>query len=259
MHTPRVVVITGASGGLGQALTRLHLDKGDLVIAASRKPVNHESLSISSPNRERLFSYALHVENNEDVRRFAAWVHVRFGTCDILYNNAGVAVFEPLVDMTIDELEETLRTNISGVMYTTRAFLPMMLDHHQGHIVNIASLAGQVATAKASVYAASKAAVIRFSEGLQHELAGSGVHVTCALPGPIDTPFLEKADRTGAYRSKVARYLLSPDDTARLIYKAVEKKRSEVAMPSRLKMLSVLYSLLPQRLKQLVSPLLNRK
>ncbi|MED4572088.1 SDR family NAD(P)-dependent oxidoreductase [Brevibacillus agri] len=259
MSSPRVVVITGASGGLGQALTRLHLEKGDLVIAATRKPVNHESLTTPVPDSNRFFSYTVNVGNNEDVRRFAAWVHVRFGRCDILYNNAGIAVFEPLIGMDIDELEETLRTNIAGVMYTTRAFLPLMLDCGSGHIVNVASLAGQVATAKASVYAASKAAVIRFSEGLQHELAGSGVRVTCAMPGPIDTPFLEKADRTGAYRSKVARYLLSADETARHIYKAVQANRSEVAVPYRLKMLSVLYALLPQRIKQLVAPLLNRK
>ncbi|MCK9907038.1 SDR family NAD(P)-dependent oxidoreductase, partial [Frankia sp. Cpl3] len=84
----------------------------------------------------------------------------------------------------------------------TRAFLPMMLSAKKGHLVNIASLAGQVATSKAAVYAASKAAVIRFSEGLRHELAGSGVSVTCVLPGPIDTAFLDTADSTGQYREK---------------------------------------------------------
>lgn len=80
-----------------------------------------------------------------------------------------------------------------------------MLDCGSGHIVNVASLAGQVATAKASVYAASKAAVIRFSEGLQHELAGSGVRVTCAMPGPIDTPFWKRQTGPGriAARSPV--------------------------------------------------------
>ncbi|MGG1663414.1 SDR family NAD(P)-dependent oxidoreductase [Brevibacillus sp. NRS-1366] len=259
MSSSRIVVITGASGGLGRALTELHLKKGDLVIATSRTPSSLEALTDQLSRHEKLYIHPLDVGSNDAVRQFAAWVHVRFGKCDLLYNNAGMAVFESLVNMRLEELEETLLTNIAGVMYTTRAFLPMMLQEGTGHIINIASLAGQVATAKAAVYAASKAAVIRFSEGLRHELADSGIHITCALPGPIDTPFLDRADKTGAYRSKVSRYLLSPERTAALICKAVENKRPEIAMPFRLHALSRLYSFLPYRLKTLVAPLLNRK
>ncbi|WP_312117324.1 SDR family NAD(P)-dependent oxidoreductase [Brevibacillus reuszeri] len=259
MSSAKIVVITGASGGLGKALTELHLQKGDLVIATSRSESTLEAFARKLSHPEKLYIYPLNVGNNDAVRQFAAWVHVRFGKCDLLYNNAGMAVFESLVLMRLEELEETLLTNIAGVMYTTRAFLPMMLQEKQGHIVNIASLAGQVATAKAAVYAASKAAVIRFSEGLRHELVDTGIQVTCALPGPIDTPFLDRADKTGTYRSKVSSYLLSPEQTASLIYKAVQRKRPEVAMPFRLHALSFLYSLMPHKLKQLVAPLLNRK
>ena len=259
MSSSKFIVITGASGGLGRALTQLHLKKGDLVIATSRSEHTLEAFAKQLSHPDNLCIYSLDVSSNEAVRQFAAWIHVRFGKCDLLYNNAGTAVFESLVQMRLEELEETLLTNIAGVMYTTRAFLPMMLQENCGHIINIASLAGQVATAKAAVYAASKAAVIRFSEGLRHELADTGVHVTCALPGPIDTPFLERADKTGAYRSKVSSYLLSPEQTATLIYKAVERNRPEVAMPFRLHALSFLYSLLPYKVKQLVAPLINRK
>lgn len=259
MTRPRIVVITGAAGGLGRALTRIHLEKGDLVVATSRRATGLEALAEQFSHHERLFVHPLDVTSNEAVRQFAAWVQVRFGLCDLLYNNAGTAVFTPLVDMRLEELEETLATNIAGVMYTTRAFLPMMLQEKSGHIINIASLAGQVATAKAAVYAASKAAIIRFSEGLLHELVDSGIHVTCAMPGPIDTPFLDRADQTGAYRSKVSRYLLSPEQTAARILKAVEKKQPEVALPFSLYSLSLLYSLLPHGVKRLVAPLLNRK
>lgn len=259
MTTPRIVVITGAAGGLGQALTRLHLERGDLVIATSRRQTGLDALAEQLSHHERLTLHPLDVTSNEAVRQFAAWVQVRFGRCDLLYNNAGVAVFTPLAEMRLEELEATLQTNIAGVIYTTRAFLPMMLQERSGHIVNIASLAGQVATAKAAVYAASKAAVIRFSEGLRHELAESGIHVTCALPGPIDTPFLDRADKTGAYRSKVSRYLLTPERTAARILSAVEAMQPEVALPRRLHVLSLLYTLLPHRMRRLAAPLLNRK
>jgi short-subunit dehydrogenase len=161
--------------------------------------------------------------------------------------------------MSLHEVEQTLAANINGLLYVTRAFLPMMLSAGRGHIVNIASLAGRVATAKAAVYAASKAAVIRFSEALRHELADRGIEVTCVLPGPIDTPFLDAADHTGLYREKVRRYLLTPEKAAAAIVRSVEAKKPEVALPSRLHIMSLLYSLLPQSVKRLIAPLLNRK
>ncbi|MFD2370897.1 SDR family NAD(P)-dependent oxidoreductase [Brevibacillus sp. GCM10020057] len=255
----RIVVITGAASGLGRALTRLHLEKGDVVIATGRRAESLQALDLEHRQNERLHTRLLDVTDNDAARQLAAWVQVRFGRCDLLYNNAGIAVFAPLSEMRLAELEEMLATNIDGVMYTTRAFLPAMMQQRSGHIVNIASLAGHVATSKAAVYAASKAAVIRFSEGLRHELSGHGIHVTCAMPGPIDTPFLVRADRTGTYRSKVSRYLLTPEETARGIVRAVDRRKPEVAMPLRLHSLSLLYALLPNRVKRLLAPLLNRK
>ena len=258
MTSPRIVVITGASGGLGHALAQLHLGKGDVVIAASRRPatVNRPN---TEPALENMHPYSLDVTDREAVKQFAEWVREHFGRCDLLYNNAGTASFKPLIEMGEDELDATLQTNVAGVFYTTRAFLPMMIAAGHGHVVNIASLAGLVATAKASVYAASKAAVIRFSEGLRHELAGTGIAVTCVMPGPIDTPFLDRADQTGEYRDKVGRYLLHPEKTAALIYRAVEKNKAELALPKNLGVLSLLYTVLPNRLKQFFSPLINRK
>ncbi|MCK9909784.1 SDR family NAD(P)-dependent oxidoreductase, partial [Microbacteriaceae bacterium K1510] len=185
--------------------------------------------------------YKLDVTQNDAVRAFCAWVQIRFGRCDLLYNNAGTAVFKPFVEMSLKEIAENLRPNLDGTLLMTRAFLPMMLSAKKGHLVNIASLAGQVATSKAAVYAASKAAVIRFSEGLRHELAGSGVSVTCVLPGPIDTAFLDTADSTGQYREKVRKFLLTPVEAARIIERGVERKKPELALPFRLKLLSTLY------------------
>jgi short-subunit dehydrogenase len=259
MKQTQVTVITGATGGLGQALARCHLQEGDQVVITGRSEAKLKELQAELGHPSRLHPYLLDVTDNEAVRACAAWVQIRFGRCDVLYNNAGTAVFKPLLDMRLDELETTLATNISGLMYTTRAFLPMMLSARSGHIVNIASLAGRVATAKASVYAASKAAVIRFSEGLRHELTGTGVHVTCVMPGPIDTPFLDRADSSGEYRKKVGRFLLTPERTAAVIVKAVKARQPEVSLPLRLHYLSSLYSVLPHGVKRLIAPWINRK
>ncbi|MFY0544640.1 SDR family NAD(P)-dependent oxidoreductase [Brevibacillus sp. H7] len=258
----RVVIITGATGGLGQALARAHLLQGDQVAVTGRHLTKLEELKEMAASLGRsghLHPYVLDVTDNEAVRAFAAWIHIRFERCDLLYNNAGTAVFKPFLETSLDEWEQTLATNVSGLLYVTRAFLPMMTKAGSGQIVNITSLAGQVATAKAAVYAASKAAVIRFSEGLRHELDGTGITVTCVMPGPIDTPFLDRADETGRYRHKVRRFLLTPEEAAKTIMRAVERKQPEVALPLRLHVLSAVYSLLPHGVKRWLAPLMNRK
>ncbi|MGE5701379.1 MAG: SDR family NAD(P)-dependent oxidoreductase [Clostridia bacterium] len=257
MKRSRLVIITGGTGALGAALAKLHLEAGDVVVITGRNEDRLKEWRDASTSA--LHIYRLDVTDYEAVKAFCAWVQIRFGRCDVLYNNAGTAVFKPFLEMNPGELAETMQTNVDGVLYMTRAFLPMMLRQSSGHLVNIASMAGHVATAKAAVYAASKAAVIRFSEGLRHELAGTGVHVTCVMPGPIDTPFLDKADQTGRYRQKVASYLLSPEQTARAIILAVNKKQPELQLPWKLKLLAAIYMALPAKAKGWLSPLLNRK
>lgn len=254
-----VIVITGGTGGLGQALAGHYLRREAQVVVTGRSESRLQALKKACSNPKHLHIYKLDVTDNEAVRAFSAWVKIRFGRCDLLYNNAGVAVFKPFMEMSIDEVEQTVAVNINGLLYVTRAFLPMMLSAGGGHVVNIASLAGRVATAKAAVYAASKAAVIRLSEALRHELADRGIHVTCVLPGPLDTPFLDAADQTGLYREKVRRYLLTSEKAASIIVRSVDAKKPEVALPFRLHAMSLFYSLLPHRAKRLLAPLLNRK
>lgn len=258
MNKQRLVIITGGTGALGYALALRHLEAGDEVVLTGRNEIRLKEIRTKT-NSPHLHIYRLNVSDYESVKSFSAWIQIRFGRCDFLYNNAGIAVFKPFAEMSLAELSETMETNVDGVLYVTRAFLPMMLRAGSGHIVNIASLAGHVATAKAAIYAASKAAIIRFSEGLRHELAGSGLFVTCIMPGPIDTPFLDKADETGSYRQKVQAYLLSADQTAQAIFRAVEKKQPELQLPWKLRLLTKIYFFLPQRLKQWIAPLLNRK
>jgi len=254
----RVIIITGGTGGLGQALAAQHLRDGDEVVITGRSRERLEAVK-AVMNHPCLHLYLVDVTRNEEVKAFAAWVQVRFGRCDMLYNNAGSAVFKPFLEMRPEEITGVLRTNLDGVLFVTRAFLPMMLTRRHGRIVQIASLAGQTATAKAAVYAASKAAIIRFSEGLRQELAGSGVTITCAMPGPIDTPFLQTADPSGQYREKVRAHLLAPEQAARLIRGAAENGVAEIGLPVHLHLLAKAYQLLPARIQSWFAPLLNRK
>lgn len=259
MPSARVVIITGGSSGLGLELAQYHTTHGDIVVIIGRSETKLKQAVELLGSPSMLHIYPLAIQDNEAVRAFCAWIKIHFGRCDILYNNAGVGTFKPLVEMSIQEVKEMLEANINGVIYMTRAFLPMMLEQPSGHIVNIASLAGRVASAKASVYAATKAAIIRFSEGLRQEISNKNIHVLCVMPGPIDTPFLERADQSGQYRGKVESYLLSPAYVVKQIIRALEKRQWEVTLPFRLRLLSSLYQLCPQALKQILSPLINRK
>ncbi|WP_232700120.1 SDR family NAD(P)-dependent oxidoreductase [Brevibacillus daliensis] len=255
----QVVIITGGTGGLGKELAKIYLRQGYQVILTGRDSMKLKRIQIDWNRHESLAVYQLDLAENEAVRAFAAWVKVKYGRCDILYNNAGSAIFKPFLEHDLTEIHQTIESNLLGTLYMSRAFLPMMMEQREARLVNIASLAGRVATSKTAVYAATKAAVIRFSEALRHEVSHTSVSVTCALPGPIDTMFLDYADNTGMYRQKVKQYLLSPEKTAKIISKAVEKKRFEVALPKRLHLMSLLYPLLPAFFLKRIAPLLNRK
>jgi len=255
----QIVLVTGGTGGLGKAIAKLYIARGAQVVITGRdeSKLHHVKSEFGFP--DTLHTYQLDVTNNEAVRAFAAWVKIRFERCDILYNNAGTASFKAFSDMTVDEIHEMISVNITGLLYVTRAFLPLMRQTGSGHIVNIASLAGRVATAKASVYAACKAAVIRFSESLSHELREYGLNVTCVLPGPIDTAFLDRADETGNYRQRIRRYLLTPEKAAHIIIRGVEAKKAEIVMPKRLQLMSAVYQILPEFWKKRMAPWINRK
>ncbi|GAA4717424.1 SDR family NAD(P)-dependent oxidoreductase [Brevibacillus fulvus] len=255
----RIVIITGGTGGLGFALAAEYLRCGDLVILTGRNRQRLQQCKEQLANSPRLHVYPLDVTDYEAVTQFCQWVKTSFGRCDILINNAGTAVFKHFADMQRADIDRLTAANLNGLLYMTHAFLPMMLAANRGQLVNIGSLAGRVATAKAAVYAASKAAVIRFSEGLRQELANTGISVTCILPGPIDTPFLDKADSSGTYRHQVRHYLLKADATATKIRQAVDARKAEVALPFRLHFFSLIYLLLPQWLKRWTAPLFNRK
>ncbi|OAJ74959.1 oxidoreductase [Brevibacillus sp. SKDU10] len=254
-----VVIVTGGTGGLGMALAKEYIREGYHVVITSRDHTKLKRVQREWNRPPMLHIYKLDLSDNEAVRAFSAWVKIRFDRCDILINNAGSALFKPFLDHSLEEIHQTIESNLLGTLYMTRAFLPMMLTQSEARIVNIASLAGRVASAKTAVYAATKAAVIRFSESLRHELAATHISVTCALPGPIDTPFLMYADNTGTYKQKVSGFLLSPEKTAKAIMKATKQKRFEVALPKRLHLLSLIYPLLPDFIMKRVAPLLNRK
>ena len=149
------------------------------------------------------------------------------GRIDILVNNAGLALgLAPYQDYEELDMLTMLDTNVKGLMAVTRCFLPAMVKANQGHIINIVSMAGLIATGKSSLYSATKFAAIGFSNALRLELMPYGVYVTTVNPGPIRTGFFDQADPDGTYLKSVERFLLEPDAVAKKDCQDYRKKQT---------------------------------
>lgn len=215
-----VVVVTGASSGIGEATARAFARRGASVVLAARRRERLEALAAGLEGAGgRALAVACDVADRGEVAALRDRVREVFGRCDVLVNNAGVPGGGPFAGLTLDEAERIVRVNYLGVLYATHAFLPMMLEAGRGHVVNVASLAGRFATPGASVYASTKHAVVALSEALHHEVARRGVLVTTVNPGFVDTEGFPHPGRRGPGGLPVLR----PQQVAGLIVRVVER------------------------------------
>ena len=187
---PKTWFITGASRGLGAEIACAALRSGDRVVAAGRKRAKlRESLG---PDRDQLLSVELDVTDALQAQAAVAAAVSRFGSIDVLVNNAGYGHLGFFEENTIQDVQAQFDTNLFGVFNVTWAALPSMRSARQGHIFNIASVAGILGFELGSLYCASKFALEGFSEALAKEIAPFGLFVTTVEPGPFRTDFLTK-------------------------------------------------------------------
>ena len=185
----KVVVITGASSGIGEATAKVLASEGAAVVLAARREDRLEDLK---GEIEKDGGKALIVETDvtkrEDTQNLIQQAKDTFGSVDILVNNAGVMLLSMVEKLKVDEWEQMLDVNVKGLMFTTAAALPTMMEQEAGHIVNISSVAGRKVMPSGAVYCATKFAVTAFSEGLRQELAPSkNIRVTSIEPGAVAT------------------------------------------------------------------------
>lgn len=209
----RVVVITGASTGIGAA-SALHLDRlGFAVFAGVRKFEDGEALK--SASSARLIPMILDVTDGETIRQSQAMVSARIGTAGVygLVNNAGIAVVGPLEAVPIPDFRRQLEVNVIGQMAVTQAFLPL-IRKARGRIVNMGSIAGRSTMPLMGPYSASKFALEAMTDALRLEVQQWGIHVSIVEPGAITTPIWEKttsdANRRAASLPGELRTLYEP-------------------------------------------------
>ncbi|MEQ9763740.1 SDR family NAD(P)-dependent oxidoreductase [Streptococcus jiangjianxini] len=238
----RIIVITGASGGIAEEMIkRLPNEDGLILLGRSQ-----EKLEDMYRHVENKTCIGLDITDREAVISVIDQIYLQYGRIDILVNNAGFGEFKTFDNYEFDEIEEMFDVNTLASIHFSRLIGKRMAEQGHGHIINIASMAGLIASAKSTIYSATKFAVIGFSNALRLELADKNVYVTTVNPGPIATKFFDKADPSGDYLKSVEKFTLKPDYVAKRIVKVMGKNKRELNLPFSLAATHKIYTLFPR-------------
>lgn len=227
----KVVLITGASSGIGRESAKEFAKLGANIVLVSRTKEKLDQVA----NELRKFNVITltcqcDVSNKDQVKEMSKMVLDKFDSVDILVNNAGFAIYGSVSDLSIGEIESQMETNYFGMVYCIKNFLPTMIEKKTGHIVNVASVAASFGLPGIASYCASKFAMLGFSEGLKHELKNSGVGITVVSPIMVRTNFFEHPSFENV--SKFSSTSLSSKTVAKAILKAANSPRLEIIVPS---------------------------
>ena len=220
----KVVVITGASSGIGEATARLLAERGAHVVVGARRTERLEKLvaDITKKGGSARFR-AVDVTKRADAQALVDFAKAEFGRIDVLINNAGVMPLSPLAALKVEEWDQMIDVNIRGVLYGIAAVLPDMKARGDGQIINVASIGAHVVVPTGAVYCATKYAVWAISDGLRQE--NTDLRVTVISPGVVESELahtISDAD-TAKVMEDYRRIAITPDAIARAIAFAVEQ------------------------------------
>jgi len=257
----RNIVITGASSGIGAEIAKLCAASGANLVLLARSIDKLEQLKaqLEETYRVSVLVYRLDVADTDQVQEVFDQIFARIGSIDILVNNAGYGIFREAHEASIDEMKGMFEVNVIGLMACTSMVLNSMRERRFGHIINIASQAGKIATPKSSVYSATKHAVLGYTNALRMELADYNVLVTAVNPGPIATNFFTIADEQGTYVKNVQKFMLQPEYVAQKVVDSMLTKTREINLPRWMNMGSVVSVLFPRLFERIGRRMLNKK
>ncbi|ANS77163.1 oxidoreductase [Paenibacillus yonginensis] len=223
----KVIVITGASSGIGEATAKELAQQGGKVVLAARREERLQTLTsaIQQAGGEAVFRRT-DVTSRKEMEKLAEFALEQHGRIDVLVNNAGIMPVSRLSELRVSDWERMIDVNIKGVLYGIAAVLPAMKERQAGHIINVASVAGHEVSPTSSVYSATKFAVRAITEGLrQEESTFSRIRSTIISPGITDSELLDTvtSPEVQAMTGQFRQLAMSPEATARAIAFAINE------------------------------------
>ncbi len=238
MNQDKVVWITGASSGIGEALAITYAREGARLVLSARQAAELERVRdrclAQGLKQDAVLVLPLDVTDVENMPGAVAQVISQFDSIDVLINNAGISQRSLFVDTDLSVYRKIFSVDVMGPIALTKCVLPEMLSQGSGHIVVTSSIAGKMGVPYRTGYCAAKHAVIGFFDALRAELHGSGINVTCILPGFVKTRISEQAvTGDGSAFGRTDRNIeggMDPEKCARQIVKALNKGKTEFAV-----------------------------
>lgn len=237
----KVAIITGASSGIGLAAAKLFFQNGAKCVLAARRKGLIDSIA---KELEGSLPIETDVTQKKSVENLVSESLKVFGRIDILINNAGILIYKPIEQCSQEELRDVMEVNYFGAVRCVNAILPIMKKQGGGAIVNVASIAGKIGFPSLGYYAASKFAMVGYSQALRQELKQYGIFVSTICPGTVYTPMTEEIIE-GAKKKGKNVLPISAETVAEKILFAIEKKKSEVFVPQATHLLYFLHFFFP--------------
>lgn len=232
----KVVIVTGASSGIGEATAREFAKAGAKVVLAARRVDRLESLAreiVAMGGGAEALVVQADLSKLEDIQALISKTLEKFARIDVLVNNAGFGRLDWLENLDpIKDIQSQFDVNVLGVVQTTRQTLPIMIKQRSGHIINMCSMAGLVATPTYTIYAACKHAVHGFSEALRREVKPWGIDVSIIYPGGVTTEFGAHAGIKRKTNATTPRFmLLTAEQVGETVVKLVRNPRPMLIIP----------------------------
>lgn len=246
----RVVIITGASEGIGAATARVFAAAGARLVLAARSRAPLERLAATLPEA---LAVPTDVSDPAQCRALVAAARDHFGRVDLLINNAGVGLVGPTAELSTADLERVMAVNLFGPLWLMQAVVPQMRAQGRGQIINVSSVLAEQPLPYLGGYAASKAALERLSEALRMELRGAGVTVTVVRPGSTRTDFRAHRLGVGSERRRVTPWEVPPEAVARTILRAARREPARAYVTVGDRMAIGIARLLPGPVEALLS------
>lgn len=245
----KVVLITGASSGFGEDAALLFAREGCKVVLAARRMDRLQDLAakIQDAGGEAI-AIPVDILNRADIENMIETTLDLYSHIDILFNNAGIGRTDWLENMSLErDIETLIRVNLIGLIQVTRIVLPHMLARRQGHIINMASVAGLISAPLISTYSASKAGARAFTDSLRREVAPLGIKVSGIYPGPASTEFGQHVGKNEAYASvrSIFNLRMTSEYVARRVVNVAKYPRRSLIIPWWFRILAALEAIFP--------------